>query len=118
LNNFKPDPTNSAVNKAVFDFAVQALLKSVKVEFPFLNFPILSQIFDRLIFAITNPLFNYLQKIATFTVISSDVQKQLSNYNKSLDEYKVAIEEKNDEKIKASQASVQKAMDDLLDWAK
>jgi hypothetical protein len=118
LNNFKPDPTNSAVNKAVFDFAVQALLKSVKVEFPFLNFLVLSQIFDRLIFAITNPLFNYLQKIATFTVISTDIQKQLSNYNKSLDEYKVAIEEKNHEKIKASQANMEKAMDDLLDWSK
>jgi len=118
LNSFKPDPTHSELNKVVFDFAVNALLKATKIEFPFLNFPVLSQIFDRLIFAVANPIFNYLQKIVTFTVISADVQKQLNEYNKNLNDYKAAVGENNDDKIKQSEAALKKAMDDLLNWTK
>ena len=116
MNNFKPDPINTAVNKSIFDMAVTALLKSTRVEFPFLNIPIIGQIFDRLILAVANSIFDYLQKLVTFQVITFQTEHELNNYNKAASELKAAIEKGNKDEIQSKQANFEKTFGDLIGW--
>lgn len=116
MNNFKPDPTHAAVNKSLFEMAVTALLKAAHLEYPFLNIPILGQIFDRLILSVADSIFDYLQKFVTFEVISLQTDHELNNYNKARDDLKAAVERGNADEIQAKQDQLKKALDGLVDW--
>ena len=116
MNNFKPDPTHAAVNKSLFEMAVSAFLKAAHLEYPFLNIPILGQIFDRLILSVADSIFNYLQKLVTFEVISLQTEHELNSYNKARDDLKAAIERGNENEIQTKQDNLKKALDGLIDW--
>lgn len=116
MNNFKPDPTNSVINKTIYSFAITAFLRAVKVQYPFLNIPVLSQIFDRLITAIANPIFNYLQKIVTFQVINMQTQAELDAYLKAQADLTSAIQKGTKDELQQKQKDFEKAFSDLISF--
>ena len=116
MNNFKPDPTNSIINKTIYSFAITAFLRAVKVQYPFLNIPVLSQIFDRLILAIANPIFDYLQKIVTFQVINMQTQAELDAYLKAQADLTLALKKGTKDELQQKQKDFEKAFSDLISF--
>lgn len=114
MNNFKPDPTHSIINKTIYSFAITAFLRAVKNQYPFLNIPVLSQIFDRLIKAVAEPIFDYLQKMVTFQVISNQTQKELDAYMKAQAELVLAIKKGAKDELQQKQSDFEKAFSNLI----
>ena len=114
MNNYKPDPTNSIINKTIYSFAITAFLRAVKVQYAFLNIPVLSQIFDRLVKAVAEPIFEYLQKMVTFQVISNQTQKELDAYLKAQTELTDAIKKGAPDELLQKQKDFEKAFRDLI----
>jgi hypothetical protein len=116
LNNYKPDPTHSIINKTIYSFAITAFLRAVKVQYAFLNIPVLSQIFDRLVKAVAEPIFDYLQKMVTFQVISNQTQKELDAYMKAQTELAEAIKKGAPDELPQKQKDFEKAFSDLISF--
>jgi hypothetical protein len=116
LNNYKPDPTHSIINKTIYSFAITAFLQAIKVQYAFLNIPVLSQIFDRLVKAVAEPIFDYLQKMVTFQVISNQTQKELDAYMKAQAELADAIKKGATDELQQKQKDFEKAFSDLIDF--
>jgi hypothetical protein len=109
----------SLVNRGIAAFvsALEKLAaKAAKVEFPWLNLPIISTIFDFFLGLAMKRLTHELQTTGTFLVIDFQTSRERDEYLGSIQALREAKASGNSAAHRAALERARKAADDLIQW--
>lgn len=118
------EPTNPSVDAAdtvakivIMDVLTEGAIKLALVDVPFLNIPVIKQLFTFIMNFAGKYLYKVLSLEAAFIIIGKQVEVQRIEYEKEVEQLKTAIKEgKSDEEINKERAEAKKRLRKLIDF--
>lgn len=112
---FDPKDTLAArLAKSTFQIAVEAYIKVIQGYAPFLALPVIAQIFTFAVVQFSNGLFTFLADGASGIIIDLRVDKENSDYKKSVSKLEEAIKTQSPEEIKKQDEQFKETLRKLI----
>lgn len=100
---------DSIIHSAIMDAALQATEKALEAQFPFLELPILHQVFDFAMKELFSQIDGIAEKVAAFSVIDAQTSAEAKAYQASVAELQAAIQKGDQNAIDQAQAAFEQA---------
>ena len=105
---------NTAIQVAVFDVALKSFQTYARAQLPWLNFPIISPLFNYLCDKIGTCFYTFLAQIATFSIIDMQTAAEKSAYSQALLALQAAYTKGDPNAIAQATASTKTALASLI----
>ena len=115
--NTAVDIAEKAVNTLVMDVLFEGAMKLAMAEVPFLNLPVIKQLFQFMMNFIGKYINKVLSLQAAFIIIEKQVEGQRVNYEREVAELKTAIKEgRSNEEIAKERAEAKERLRKLINF--
>jgi hypothetical protein len=98
----------------IYDVGVAATIAALKAQFPFLNLPIISAVFDKIVTAVANSLYTQLDKFVVIKVIDFQTQAQKDAYDSAVKELTAAHNSGDEDATNKAKEDFKKKLHDLI----
>lgn len=101
----------------VYEVLKKAAISKMLVAFPFLNIPVIKQIFTFFTDKLLDKFYETLKEKQAFFIIDFKTQRELNEYNDALNELETTLGTTNDEgKINEARENFEKRLGDLISF--
>lgn len=104
------------VERGAVDLGFAALKAAAKVYLPFLNWPVVSQLFDYILGKASDFLYVWFAELSTFTIIDHQTQSEKRAYQQSLVDLKKAEAQGDQNAIDQAHKKLKEDLARLVRW--